>query len=381
VTDLHSRIDAWLDADQLLDPGAVGHPDDSGWLVEVVTRGRRRRARRRASTAAICGAAALVALAVTVPLTGVLTSAPRTTLPADQGPGPASWTTSASIPAPRAASPTSASPTSASQVPASTTPTIDAPSTPPSGSRSAPSRPRGSGGRVTVYYPDGAGGTRAVTWPAPGSGLPWAVDAPSVAMYGTAAPATAGARELRDALLATVPGRFVAATSWESAEVTGLVGGRPTAYRVSIEAGPRISTSSARTQPASYSVSMTRGGLAKWADVFDYCGSWPDDFTGLGNQVGLSYTPAFEFNQPPRCTVLVRPDGRTVIHLVAQQGKPSEVPPTPLQAISFGVRPDGTAVSARTLAPLDAGWSAAQVAATLDRLDRLVETFPYPSQP
>ncbi len=377
MTDLRSRIDAWLDADQPPDPGALGHPNDGGWLVGVVTRGRRQRARRCASTAAICGAAALVVVAVMAPLAGVLTSAPRTTLPADRGPAPRAATPTE----PTQASSTQASSTPASTLPSTTPPALDARSSPPSGSLPTPPRPADNSGRVTVYYPDGAGGTRAVTWPAPGSGLPWAVDAPSVPMYGSAAPATAGARALRDALLAAVPGRFVPATSWPSAEVTGLVDGRPTAYRVSIKARPGTSTSSARSQPTQYSVSMTRGGLAHLADIFDYCGSWPDDFTGLGNRVGLSYTTTFEFNQRPRCTVLVRADGRTVIHLVAEQGKSGEVPPTPLHAISFGVRPDGTAVSASALAPLDAGWSAAQVAATLDRLDRLVETLPYPTRP
>lgn len=235
--------------------------------------------------------------------------------------------------------------------------------------------PPGGGGYLVVY-PDGRGGTRTVTWTRPGSGLPWMVPDASLPQFGDAGDPTDGARDLRAALAAATgySPQAPADQPFGTAGVIGRAEGRATAYRATV-----LAPSALRDRPASFNVVATRGGVTSTPSTFDYCGTWPSDRPGLGETPPV---PMTEFAGPLTCSLTERPDGTVVVRMRIEQGRRHSEPiePTALQLSAFTVRPDGTAVRATAVAPLDAGWDAPSVEAVSAALDDLVTALPYPTR-
>jgi hypothetical protein len=356
MTELRTLIDEWLDelpSASAVEPsdGLVGlHASSVG---EAVLAGRRlRRKQRTMVIGAVAAAAATIAAAAGV-LTGVgtVTTVPRP---------PAGTTT----------------PHAGTTMPAATETTAS--------SRSLGTTAPGPGARpMAVTYPDGAGGTRTVTWPAPAAGIPWAVreEPPSDLSPGPSAilAGKAGTRQLQLSLLAAVPGSI--ANPGAAVDVPlGLVHGKTTAFwtEVSLPSGRQ---GAAEQLAQSYSVMMTRGGVTVRPIGFDFCGTWPDDVAALGEGPVIA-SVFFELSGPRTCSLRVADDGQVLVHLAVQPGVQhgaGDPPPQPMQLVSFTIRPDGTAVSATAVAPAATVWTAANVHREFDALDRLVQTLPYPA--
>jgi hypothetical protein len=171
-----------------------------------------------------------------------------------------------------------------------------------------------------------------------------------------------------------------------SPRVIGRVGDRATAYAAEVamplasESSGGAAGSGAKDDVRMFMVAMTRGGVTTEPNDFDYCGTWPESATGLGDH-GSADT-RFEFNGARTCSLATTATGATLVHLLVQQGRRSgEVPePAPMQLLSFTVRGDGTAVRTAAVASLDAEWSAADVSRVFRQLDELALTLPYPQQ-
>jgi hypothetical protein len=361
MTELRTLIDEWLDGLPVTSAAdrACGVPEPYDREVRAAVLAGRRLQHRHRTRAVVSVAATVAAVATLVGVldgVGSVTTVPRP--PADTPTPPAGTTTRVTT---QAGATTSA-------LPAATAPVASS----PGASRQPVVRP------IAVTYPDGAGGTRTITWPAPGAGIPWAVSDDAATDPSAAASAVrAGNQQLLRSLLSAIPGSGANPDVATDVPI-GLVHGRATAFAAFVSL-PTGRTTGVQHLAQSYSVVMTRGGVTLRPIGFDFCGTWPDGLGSLGEGPDIAAI-VFELSGPRTCSLRSASDRQTLVHLTVQPGVPhgaGDPPPQPMQLVSFTVRPDGTAVSATASAAAGSAWTAAAVRREFDGLDHLAQTLPY----